>query len=159
MTASNIGDICFIVMPGTTMLHRKLDILIGRVDALFTVVNRTQQCDCLCNSHPALASRTDPEDPRNIFRCPFVSCLWSCKKCSAASGIHHMQSCICRPEDYHLQIVNRITSCFVKHPRLNDASKCCWCGLIMGGLSRDQRSKHRNDCIKVGVHPLLSQLY
>ena len=115
--------------------------------------------DCPCNSHPTLVSKTDPEDPRNIFRCPFVSCLWSCKKCSAASGIHHMQSCICRPEDYHLQIVDRITSCFVKHPRLNDATKCYWCGLIMGGLSRDQRSKHRNDCIKVGVRLLLPQLY
>lgn len=44
-----------------------------------------------------------PEHPR-AFNCPFQPCLWSCVKCSASSGIHHMKSCLCRPVDYHYQV-------------------------------------------------------
>ena len=42
---------------------------------------------------------------------------------------------------------------FCKHPRMNDANMCCWCGSVMKQeQSRDQRSRHRGDCVKVIVY-------
>jgi hypothetical protein len=38
------------------------------------------------------------------FNWPFKPCGWSCQKCSASSGIHHMKSCDSRPDDFHIQV-------------------------------------------------------
>jgi hypothetical protein len=138
------------------VIQRQVELLQARVDLLVLSVNQ---------SSPIVPIPVVPE-PARTFHCPFHPCLWSGSKCSAASGIHHMHTCVNRPVGYHYevgyvysatfsvfsnnceQIVKRI-SCFQKHPRLNDATKCCWCGRTMLNYSRDQRSRHRNDCLKV----------
>ena len=40
-----------------------------------------------------------------LFKCPFLHCRWIQEKCSAASGIHHMKSCNCRPDIGHHYLV------------------------------------------------------
>jgi hypothetical protein len=139
------------------VIQRQVDLLSARLDLLaLSIPNQ---------SPPILPNNIVPESART-FHCPFHPCQWSGQKCSAASGIHHMHTCVNRPVGYHVevgyaysasislvsnnskQIVKRI-ACFQKHPRLNDATMCCWCGRKMDDFSRDQRSRHRNECLKV----------
>jgi hypothetical protein len=120
------------------VIQRQVELLSARVDLLVLSIKES----------PTLKVAPIVPETARTFHCPFRPCTWSGIKCSAASGIHHMHTCVNRPECYHYEIVSRI-SCFQKHPRLNDASQCCWCGRAMPDYSRDQRSRHRNDCLKV----------
>jgi hypothetical protein len=141
------------------VIQRQVELLSARLDLLVMSVNQSPPIVPIIVVEPVV-------EPARTFHCPFRPCEWSVLKCSAASGIHHMHTCINRPVGYHYevghvccasfsvvhnnceQIVKRI-ACFQKHPRLNDATMCCWCGRKMLDYSRDQRSRHRNDCLKV----------
>jgi hypothetical protein len=134
-----------------------------------------------------------PPVPQRSFACPFAEggCTWSHNKCSASSAIVHMHHCqffqvrlsliallTLNPKpslsvqeadpstNRHIVIINAMRR-FPKHPRMKDLSSCCWCGVRFGSeLSRDQRTKHRNDCVKVimrrisspGTHIAATQL-
>ena len=45
---------------------------------------------------------------------------------------------------------------FPKHPRMKDLSACCWCGVRFADETRDQRTKHRNDCAEATMRMICS---
>lgn len=45
---------------------------------------------------------------------------------------------------------------FPKHPRMKDLSACCWCGVRFGAETRDQRTKHKNDCAEATMRMICS---
>lgn len=132
-----------------------------------------------------------PVPPPRNFVCPFTEsgCTWSHNKCSASSAIVHMHHCqffkvrlpLIAPltlnptpslsvqvadTNRHIVIMNAMRR-FPKHPRMRDLSECCWCGIrFLSEMSRDQRTKHRNDCIQAtmkrisspGTHQATTQL-
>jgi hypothetical protein len=124
------------------VLQKQMDVFAARLDTVFLVLNGlTKLLPAASVERPPTSARqpphTPPERPPNPtrrpprapapselpaadsnreaardFHCPFHMCDWSFKKCSAASGVHHMQFCHCRPVDYHFQVpFHIVTTC------------------------------------------------
>ncbi len=95
----------------------------------------------------SLLKDDEAEEVVRFYNCVFPGCTFQRKRCSASSAVEHLLHCPAAPPNKHACIIRSLAS-FAKHPRLVDSTICCYCNRRITG-SRDQRSRHRNECLLV----------